>query len=638
MGTIEIFLCIFLGHFIAAQSVIKKQDDTFFHDIRPFPFERSFDFPPYDTIFSSWRTRKPDFHMLAELPPIMIVPRIEVFCDESKLTLLVDKSSNGVVLTGEEIQLGAGCYSNRELPNQFVFTYSLDECGTTPMMQNGLVRFTNYLHLNLKKPPPSWWHTPSTLHVSCVPKRSYPNFFDSTPVPKNSETFNIKAMNPSWTSTAETNIFKRGQVVNLQVSAKTRPEQQLFIQSCFVSASPEPQTRLKHAVIMNKGCTAPLGSPHAVVQFVASDRADGVNFVLNTSYLISEMYIHCRVLLSDQGVNFGFKSCNYNLLQSRWVDLSGNVEVCECCSSKCTGLSIKHLAEDAKAIVSTGPFVIVDKHIEISPEPPVPEPQETSSSPLPDPMLSDRAVTEDPIISGASVSRPPQGVVVASQDPVAKLTLWLPGQVQDGEHGENIVSEPEDHLKLQPSDTVSNDLPELRPSTADQEPLLSTNTIYPSANEPGSDGRMWDLSLLTLIDGWALLPQMVKAAFAEKSQRKRRFDSSGMVYTEAPREVDLPLTAEMNVDVLNQNDFNQMIDELADATVTPQEDANDAQPIIRSKLQFSKSTDGSQTLSYEEEVMRQQEGKGGTKGKQEPRQRRLRSAFLDLLRRMDKAE
>lgn len=59
----------------------------------------------------------------------------------------------------------------------------------------------------------------------------------------------------SWSSTAESNVYKRGQVVNLQVSAKTRPEQpqQLFIQSCFVSASPEPQTRRRHAVIMNKG-------------------------------------------------------------------------------------------------------------------------------------------------------------------------------------------------------------------------------------------------------------------------------------------------------------------------------------------------------------------------------------------------
>lgn len=95
-------------------------------------------------------------------------------------------------------------------------------------------------------------------------------------------------------------------------------------------------------------CTAPLGSPHAVVQFVASNSADVVNFVLNTSYLISEvrvylmswfhccasavqlndlvnclpplkLYVHCSVLLSDQGVTFGSKSCNYNVIQSRYL-------------------------------------------------------------------------------------------------------------------------------------------------------------------------------------------------------------------------------------------------------------------------------------------------------------------------------
>lgn len=60
----------------------------------------------------------------------------------------------------------------------------------------------------------------------------------------------------SWTGTAESNIYKRGELVNLQVSAKTRPEQQLYVQSCFVSASPEPQTRPKHTIIMNKGWAA----------------------------------------------------------------------------------------------------------------------------------------------------------------------------------------------------------------------------------------------------------------------------------------------------------------------------------------------------------------------------------------------
>ncbi|TDG98664.1 hypothetical protein EPR50_G00202550 [Perca flavescens] len=95
--------------------------------------------------------------------------------------------------------------------------------------------------------------------------------------PENGQIFNIEAMNPFWTSSAESIIYKRGQVVNLQVSAKNKPEQQLFIQSCFVCASHEPQTRPKHALIINKGCTAPLDSSHAAVQFVAFDRVDVVN-------------------------------------------------------------------------------------------------------------------------------------------------------------------------------------------------------------------------------------------------------------------------------------------------------------------------------------------------------------------------
>ncbi|XP_034713618.1 zona pellucida protein C isoform X2 [Etheostoma cragini] len=618
MGTMGIFLCLFLGQLVAAQSFIKKQDapnfqsvPKFFNNIRPFPFERNFEYTQFDSIFKSWGTRSPDFHMLAELPPITIVPRVEVFCDESKLTLLVDKRSNDGMLTGEELQLGNGCNSNKELPNQFVFTYSLDECGTTPVIENGLVMFTNSLHLNLNKPPPTWWQTPSTVHISCIPKRSYSSVFALKAFPENGHIFNIKAMNPSWTSSAESNIYKRGQVVNLQVSAKTRPEQRLFIQSCFVSASPEPRTRRKHALIMNKGCTAPLDSSHVIVQFVASDRADVVNLLLNTSYLSSELYIHCSVLMSDQDVNFGYKSCNYNLLQSRWEDLSGNVEVCECCSSKCKGLSARHLSEDTKATVSTGPFVIVDNLVEPNPEPS--EPQETSSAPVTDAIRSHGATSENSIVSGTSVSRPLQGVVVVvSQDPGGRLTLRLPGQVQDAEYSKNIRSESEDNLtlKLEASNTVANDLPELR-LLADKEPLLDTLTNEKegqSANELGSEGQMWDLNLLTLVDGLAMPSQMEKVGFAEESQRKR-FRRSGMFNTLSPLEVAVPLTDEMvYVDVLNQNDHNQMRCGQPDTDVMPKEEPSDAQPIIHSKLKFSKSTDGLHSLSFEEEVIRQQEG------------------------------
>lgn len=57
----------------------------------------------------------------------------------------------------------------------------------------------------------------------------------------------------SWLSAAESNRYSRGQVVSLQVSAKIRPNQQVFIQSCFVSVSPEPQAKPRLTVIFNRG-------------------------------------------------------------------------------------------------------------------------------------------------------------------------------------------------------------------------------------------------------------------------------------------------------------------------------------------------------------------------------------------------
>ncbi|XP_062253661.1 zona pellucida protein C [Platichthys flesus] len=646
MGLVGTFFCIFVGHLVSVHSMIINRPDATLSwdfpglpdDLEPLSFERNFDFSPFNTIFSSWQTRGPDFHMLADLPPILNVPRVQVFCDQSQLTVLVDKRSYGAMLTVEEIQLGDGCLSNRERPNQFVFIYSVDKCGTTLAMHNGLVMFTNAIHVNLKKPLAPWWQTPSTVHVSCIPNRSYvrPSLSDSVVPSENGRRFNLKVVTSSWSSVTESNVYERGQVINLQVSAQTKPDQQLFVQSCFVSASPEPQSKPRHAVIMNKGCTAPLGSPHPVVQFVASSRRDVVNFALNTSYLISELYVHCSVIISQQGVTRDSKSCNYNLIQSRWEDLGGDVEVCECCSSKCKALSVRHHPEgQIRATLSTGPLVIVDKDIEMSSEHEVSEPQKKPSAPITNSMQSDAAVTGAAIISGASrsrskVSSPPQGVIMVSEDPAARLTLWLPGQLQQTEGGLT--------NRLKASDTSSNDHPAPQPSN------LPINQIEgQNLNGLKSDSSLRDLKLPVMVDRW-LIP-----AFAEDSPRQTWSGSSTVFGPDVPQ-VDILLLAEATVNDLNRVHFDQVEDEpaqmQADAAVTPEKQTYYVKPIIRSKLAFSKGTDGTQTLSYEEEAVEHEEGKGGTRGcgmdgskrKQEPGQKGLRSAFLDLLRTMDKAE
>lgn len=132
MGTAAAFLCALVGCAVAAtgeDEAFPPRHPGFFENL--FRFEQDFDFPWHDTIFSSGRTWRPDFHVLGELPSFAGVPRVEVFCDQSKLTVLVEKKVGRAPLTADELQLGDGCHSNQDLPNQHVFAYGADECGTT---------------------------------------------------------------------------------------------------------------------------------------------------------------------------------------------------------------------------------------------------------------------------------------------------------------------------------------------------------------------------------------------------------------------------------------------------------------------------------------------------------------------------
>ncbi|XP_030574092.1 zona pellucida protein C [Archocentrus centrarchus] len=654
MGTVQRALCMLLGCFIVVQSVVTYPDARFSQDfvgfyenLEPFSFERNLDFTPRGTIFSSWRSWTPDFHRPAGFSPFLNVPRVQVYCDASALTVLVDKRIGGLKLTGEEMQLGNGCISNGELANRFVFTYGFDECGTTSAVANGLEVFTNTLHLNLRKTSPAWWKTPLAVHVSCFTKRlnGFPNFSVAT-LPENAEHIDIKAMTPSWTSAAESNVYNRGQTVSLQVSAKIRPNQQVFIQFCFVSVSPEPRAKPRLTVIFNKGCVTPLGASPTIAMFVASNRADVVNFVMNTSYLISELYIHCSVLISDRGVTSGSKSCNYNVIQSRWEELSGDLEACECCSSRCKGKTLP----ETKTMVSTGPFVIVDEDVKRHPVPSVSEQQETPNI-VPNSMQSAALDPSEAMVSaapvpGSKLAAPPQGVVAVSQNPATRVTLWLPEQVQSAEHGGNLGSPSEDGVISQ-LEQNSNDIPELHSSTTDQEPHPNpTNEIK---SQSFSDVSVSDMNLLTMVNGWPIPPQ---PAIPKEFKIKSRFGRSGNSGSKE-EQVDFSLPAEINADylMLVEGPNPESDDTAAEEPQTekwlqnneikdpnrdelPQMLTDEIPPVTRSKLTFSKAADGSQTLSYEEEVVKQK-----SPVEREPlRLKGLCSTFLNLLRRMNKAE
>lgn len=156
MGRVWCALCTLLASFTAVQSAVTHRDAGlaldfvgFYKNLEPFSFERNLDFTPCGAVFSSRQSWTPDLHGLAGFSPFPNVPGVQVYCDAAALTVLVDKRIGGLKLTGEEMHLGSGCFSNGELANQYVFSYGFDECGTTTAVsiQSSVLHFCIFMKL-----------------------------------------------------------------------------------------------------------------------------------------------------------------------------------------------------------------------------------------------------------------------------------------------------------------------------------------------------------------------------------------------------------------------------------------------------------------------------------------------------------
>lgn len=231
---------------------------------------------------------------------------------------------------------------------------------------------------------------------------------------------------------------------------------------------------------------------------------------------------------------------------------------------------------EEKAVLSIGPFIVVGD-VDTQSEP-LPGASETSDT---DSMHSDGLAAIERIVSGSAMSRnefasKSGDVVVVSQDPAATLALWLPGQLKDDlELADNSKEQVKGSHKL------TNDLLEVQNSIQKRE---SGN---PRTNKMGeSPVKIWQ----------------AKFGFFNKNSAV---------------EAGVPLPPEMEVpNVANLGALGQ----------------RQARPVIRSKVKFSKGMDGSQTLSYEEEVVRKDDDGSSDCGMKNRGRKDLRSTFLDLIR------
>ncbi|XP_055028452.2 zona pellucida protein C [Misgurnus anguillicaudatus] len=264
----------------------------------------------------------------------------------------------------------------------------------------------------------------------------FPMPFEVRSLLERSTSFGIRLMSSSWNDLESTNVFFKGDLLYVQVSASPGFGQQLYVQSCYASSSPNPSEKPEVAFIINRGCVA---SKKSSVKFVYR-QSDRVNMVLGTSSLKSlQVYLHCRVSLSNMGLSSNTKFCNYNAFKSRWVDLSGQIAVCQCCERSCRSQSGREDLLALTAIVSTGPLTIKEKLSDLEAAPLTWSDYSTFKSKPAASTLSDKRW----IMAGASFSGNSKqnmadtphwpvypgfggGVMLISQGLGGALSMWLP--------------------------------------------------------------------------------------------------------------------------------------------------------------------------------------------------------------------
>ncbi|XP_067223077.1 zona pellucida protein C [Chanodichthys erythropterus] len=412
--------------------------------------------------------------------------------------------------------------------------------------------------------------------------------------------FSLRIMNSSWSDPADTNVFHKGEQLHLQVSALPGPGQQLYVQSCHASSSPNPADKPEVSLIINKGCVA---SKESLVKFVLR-RSDAVNFVVRTSSLkSSELYLHCRVYLSDVGLTSATKFCNYNKLKSRWVDLGGQSSVCDCCGRRCRSLEHAELpvSLDLTAVVSTGPLIIKDQ--QSAPQATSPLPKSDYSATKSSAAARDTS-DKSRIMAGASFSGrsmqnfgnvspwPLQpgfggGVVVVSQRLGGDLSMWLPDMefvfppvVQVGiGHPENpALQSDEPFRKLKPDEGT-----ETSPVVAVDEGKAKVEAI--DSHDVAVDG-------FVKIQG---KPAVTEVHHLEQPQMDLEsdfefdFPSNGLLPVN-PTPDKRSESTEDNV-VFRQA---EMLFEKSD------KGAKLIEPVLYSKLSLKQAVDGSSSLNYEE--------------------------------------
>uniref|UniRef100_UPI0037E88625 zona pellucida sperm-binding protein 3 n=1 Tax=Semicossyphus pulcher TaxID=241346 RepID=UPI0037E88625 len=279
---------------------------------------------------------------------------IEILCHVDRIYVRLRRELFKTRDAYKYLKLGS-CPVNQGTKVHYYFLYLVKtDCGFKKESNVDDLSIRNVIHY--KPSTPVIREMPFDIPLQC----KYPRFFHSFKVgfyPKLQGGTVFKALQPksSYTLTpqdasgneiAGAKTYTLGQPMYFEAKRSTstaNADQRVYVNKCFMTASKDPNSNPKYAVIDNQGCMID-GKLTDQSKFITGDSMMVQKFSVGalifkdsvSTSTSQQLYMHCEISVGKRTPTTSSKACNYDATTKKWKELYGDDSVCTCCKSSCS--------------------------------------------------------------------------------------------------------------------------------------------------------------------------------------------------------------------------------------------------------------------------------------------------------------
>ncbi|XP_019735495.1 uncharacterized protein LOC109521856 [Hippocampus comes] len=286
---------------------------------------------------------------------------VEVWCGPSEIVVRVDRLQLRAWPHAALYSLGS-CQPTTVSSHFLFFHYALPDCASaSQVVAGGQLVYSFALYYT---PPPQGYIIrvlPFKLSIHCFYNRFHYSYqvgytpqVQHTTFMKSLRTklsFSLTVCNAQWEPLSPGHSFVLGEPVKFVAqTGSPLAGERLFVDSCYVTNSKDPNGMTKVDIITNYGCMTDSQREGSSSHFWSRSR-NMLKFSID-AFLFSDvsqvLYLHCSMSVGVT-TSHTSKSCNYNQTTGRWEELEVPMSLCSCCDSVCGDMqdSVKNMVSSA---------------------------------------------------------------------------------------------------------------------------------------------------------------------------------------------------------------------------------------------------------------------------------------------------